>query len=131
MKYWLCMFAIIVLTSACIHKPATSVQPVTIDSNMCDTINVTYKNDIQPILNSNCYSCHGTAVVANDGLDLQDSASLKNYLKYDFRGDGIYGSKLYHCMLHSVNAQSMPPNYIVDSCALAKMKHWLSLGGPM
>ena len=119
------------LLAACTHKPAIIAQPVQTASNTCDTLNITYKKDIQPIFRNNCYSCHGTIVVSGDGLDLEDSTSLKQYLENDFLGDGIYGSRLYHCILHSTYAQRMPPDYILDSCSLGKIKHWLNIDAPM
>jgi len=95
---------------------------------LCDTVYVSYKTVIKPILSANCYGCHSTAVTQNGGLDLEDFNSLKQYITNDFRGDGIYGSKLYHCMLHAANALPMPPDYRLDSCDLNKMHAWLREG---
>ena len=129
MKYTLGVVALLVL-SGCVHQPgAISAVPPT-HNTVCDTLNILYKTDIQTIFRNNCYSCHGDAT-NNGGLNLEDSTSLKQYLQYGFRGDGIYGSKLYHCILHSPNALPMPPSYIIDTCSLMKIRHWLSLGGPM
>lgn len=119
------------ILAGCTHKswvlaPVTPVTPTG-----CDTTNVTYHADVQPILQSNCYSCHRTAEVASGGgLDLENFTSLKNYLQYGFRGDGIYGSKLYHCILHSQLALPMPPTYTIDSCSRNKIKRWIDMGGP-
>lgn len=132
MKRTAIMMLSITVLVACTHKPGAIVAPATIDSsNICDTLNTNYTKDIRPVFNNNCYSCHGTAVVGDEGLDLEDSASLKQYLEYDFLGDGVYGSKLYHCLTHSRYAQAMPPDYTLDSCSLQKIKHWLSIGAPM
>lgn len=127
----LVVISVVVAFSACTHKAllVTTASPVT--PTGCDTTNVTYHADVQPVLGANCYSCHGTAQVASGGgLDLQNFASLKNYLQYGFRGDGIYGSKLYHCILHSQLALPMPPTYTVDSCSQRKIKRWLDEGAP-
>jgi hypothetical protein len=115
--------------ASCTHKPFIIVVPPVVVPT-CDTINVTYKNDIQPVLSSNCYSCHATAVTLNGGLDLEDTASLARYLQYGFRGDGVFGSKFYHCISHSLLALPMPPTYVIDSCSLKKMKHWIDAGAP-
>lgn len=121
----------IVALVACQHKPAEMPIPPSAVLSACDTTGITYAKDIRPIFNDHCYSCHGTIVTANGGLDLEDSSSLRSYLKYDFRGDGIYGSKLYHCILHSQYALPMPPRYIIDSCSISKIKVWLSGGALM
>lgn len=135
MKYRLHVIALLLptLLASCSHKPAPIAAPAIADSNTCDSVNITYKKDIQPVFNSNCYSCHGRLVTNNgeQGFDMEDSASLKQYLLFDFRGDGIYGSKLYHCILHAQYALPMPPAYVIDSCSRHKIKHWLSMGAPM
>ena len=118
--------ALLLAATGCTHKPEITVIPVT--PSGCDSINITYTRDIKPIFSANCYSCHATAVTLTGGLDLEDTASLKNYLKNGFRGDGVYGSKLYHCMLHSSLALPMPPTYVVDSCSLKKVHNWLKNG---
>lgn len=122
------LFAMIMLV-ACVHKPGV-INILPPPTQTCDTLSVNYQIDIQPIFSTNCYSCHSTAT-NNGGLNLEDTFSLKKYLTYGFRGDGIYGSKLYHCMTHSNYAPQMPPTYMVDSCSLMKIKHWLNVGGPI
>lgn len=119
---------------ACTHKAAIMNLPVPA-LPQCDTSNLLYKKDIQPIFRGNCYECHSTAVTHNgigeEGLDLEDTASLKHYLKNGYDGDGQYGSMLYHCILHSPHALQMPPTYKLDSCSMKKIKHWLDTGGPV
>ncbi len=117
---------------SCKHEPPVIAVPQDTTA-ICDTQVVTYAKDIQPIFKTNCYRCHSTdSVKANGGgLDLEDTTSLKAYLKNGFRGDGIYGSKLYHCMLHSQNILPMPPAYICDTCSLNKVLRWTHLGAPL
>ncbi len=126
MKRSLLLLVIFCFLSACTHR--SYVAPVIVVSG-CDTAVVTYHADIQPMLAANCYSCHATTVTQSGGLDLEDFTSLKAYLQNGFRGDGVYGSKLYHCMLHSSLALPMPPTYVVDSCSLNKVKRWMDQGG--
>ena len=127
MKRSLLLLVLFYFFSACTHK--AYVAPVVVAPVGCDTTVVTYHADIKPMLAANCYSCHATAVTQGGGLDLEDFTSLKAYLQNGFRGDGVYGSKLYHCMLHSSLALPMPPTYVVDSCSLNKMKRWMDQGG--
>ncbi len=129
---WQKLFAVLLLLfffAACTHKAKDTVQPIPATS--CDTVNLNYSSAIQPIFRTHCYSCHGdSSTSANTGLNLEDTAKLRAYLANGFRGDGIYGSKLYHCMLHSPLAQQMPPTYVVDSCSLKKVRCWLAVGAP-
>lgn len=46
----------------------------------CDTTNVSYANDVVPILQSNCYSCHGSGSTAGSGgINLDGYTNLKVY----------------------------------------------------
>ena len=131
----LCLFIFLCLAViACQHKPfpvpvakttPTPPPPVVV----CDSVNVTYAANIKPILQTNCYSCHSTSVTLTAGLDLETFSSLKTYMGYGFMGDGIFGSKFYHCITHN-RALSMPPTYILDSCDLAKIRRWIAMGAP-
>ena len=130
MKYAVMFFSLVFLLMACQHKAFVAVSAVTHDTTIgCDTTIVSYFKDVKPILSANCYSCHGTGQTQGGGLDLEDFTSLKAYLNNGFRGDGVYGSKLYNCILHSPLAQQMPPTYILDTCSIRKIKRWIDLGG--
>ncbi|MDI9319105.1 MAG: hypothetical protein QM530_01405 [Phycisphaerales bacterium] len=127
MKHLFFSFYFLCLLSACQHK-ANYVAP---NHPVCDTSFITpsYKTDIQPIFAAHCYSCHGASVTTGGGLDLETFSSLKQYLEYGFRGDGIYGSKLFHCMLHANLALPMPPTYQVDACFMNRLAKWLAQDG--
>jgi len=126
--FLLCYTAIL---AGCTHQPYVIYKPAHIDSTAeCDTSVITYYRDIKPILVSNCYVCHSadSILARGSGFNIEDSAMLKQYLLHDFRGDGLYGSKLYHCICHSQGALPMPPGYMLDSCSIAKISRWLHLG---
>lgn len=135
MKYWLLFVSFIALT-ACVHKASTTVRPGNTAPVVitCDSNDINYLTSIKPIFRNNCYSCHNDSVThtaEGQGLDLEDTSSLKNYLKFDFQGDGVYGSRLYHCLLHSFGALQMPPSYVIDSCSLKKVRNWLLHRAPL
>jgi hypothetical protein len=92
----------------------------------CDTNQFHYKEDIVPIFRNSCYVCHGDSSYAK--LDMQDTAALRTYLGYDFRGDGIYGSKFYNCIKWTPLAKSMPPTIKLDTCSIIKIGKWLQAG---
>ncbi len=123
--FTLCVVACI----GCTHKPFTLHQQVIV-APVGDTMHVSYQKDIKPVIQQNCYVCHATSVITNGGLDLENFQSFRNYLAYGFRGDGVYGSKFYHCISHSLLALPMPPTYVIDSCSLSEVKHWIDAGAP-
>ena len=118
--------SVVLYATSCNHQPQIAIEPALPE---CDSMQMSYAKNIQPIFRQHCYECHATAVSATGGLDLEDTASLKHYLLKGFRGDGVYGSLLYNCMLHSRYSQHMPPTYVIDSCSLHKIHNWLSAGG--
>lgn len=129
MKSKLVFLVLSLIFFACQHKPyiddATHTLPI------CDTHRtISYKYDVQPIIKANCYACHSAAQASTGALDLETFSVLKSYLNNGFRGDGIYGSKLFHCMLHANLALPMPPTYKVDTCSLKLVYKWLADGGP-
>lgn len=131
MRILIPIIAILITLCACTHKSATiKVVPTPVAIDSCDTTTVSYATRVKPIIQANCYRCHGTAVTAGGGLDLEDFTTLKNYLENGFRGDGIYGSKFYHCILHSVGALPMPPTYKLDSCNRNTISRWIHEGAP-
>lgn len=127
--WWVLLIAVIVLVS-CKHKPfqAETQAPVV---TYCDTFDLAYSKYVKPIFRQYCYECHSTAVVGENGLDLEDTTSLKKYLSLDYRGDSVYGSLLYHCILHSSLTKGMPPTYTIDSCSINMIHAWIDKGAPV
>lgn len=121
-------FALLLLI-ACTHKAYIN-NTIQVSTKTCDSNAINYQKDIKPIFSNNCYLCHSTdsIIARGSGFDIEDTTSLRSYLKNDFRGDGIYGSKLLHCVLHSQNTLPMPPDYKIDTCSIAKLRNWLRLG---
>ena len=116
---------VFLLFPSCTNK--NTISPLTV----CDSTHISYYKNIQPMIKQNCYSCHSTIATQIGGLNLEDTTALKSYLTFDFRGDGIYGSKLYHCIIHAQLALPMPPTYILDSCSMSMIHYWLLIGAPL
>lgn len=118
---------LIIALYACQHKAYTVHTDHSL--SICDTYRaISYRYDIQPVFVSNCYACHSAAQASTGALDLETFSSLKAYLNNGFRGDSIYGSKLFHCMLHANLALPMPPTYKLDTCSLNMVYKWLANG---
>jgi hypothetical protein len=97
----------------------------------CDTLHVTYSKSVKPIFINNCYSCHSTAVTsASSGFDMENFASLKDYLTLTYANDGIYGSKFSHAINQQGYLLYMPPTYKLTSCELAIIGKWINAGAP-
>ena len=85
----------------------------------CETANMSYANDILPILNSKgCIGCHGDLAT----LDLNGYADLKIY---------VDNGSLYGSINHDVGFRPMPDfQPKIDQCSIDKIKSWIDAGAP-
>lgn len=85
----------------------------------CDTLNMTYTRNIQPILQTYCVGCHSRpSPSAGQRLD--------NFS--DVRNAGVSG-KLYGVVSHSIGYPKMPYNgNKLDGCRIATIKAWANQG---
>ena len=89
----------------------------------CDTTGVTYSGTVVPILQANCYRCHGDASnTGSGGIILQDYNVLKG-----FAADG----QLYGNIAHLPGFHNMPyDGGKLADCEIAKIKRWIDNGYP-
>ena len=90
---------------------------------ICDTSQVTYSGTIVPILQTNCYRCHGIATNSGSGgIILQDYNVLKT-----FAANG----KFYGNAAHLPGYIPMPyDGGKLSDCDLSKIKKWVDSGYP-
>lgn len=90
---------------------------------VCDTVNMSYSRDIVPILESNCYGCHGNGNTGGSGgINLQDYNTLKGYAL-----DG----RLYANITHtSETPMPPPPAPKLPECEINKILDWINQGAP-
>jgi hypothetical protein len=95
----------------------------------CDTQNMSYANNVVPILKSNCYKCHSEGnSVGSYGHLLDNYDSLKHYTTRDTTS-GI--SFLEGVITHTPGYIAMP--YMaekLDTCAINQIIAWISQGAP-
>ena len=92
----------------------------TADSSGCNTLNMSYANDISPIISGNCAGCHSGASPSG-GINLSTYSGLAA-----FAGNG----KLYNAIAQNGLAQSMPPSLKLTTCKIRQIKSWVDAGYP-
>ena len=88
--------------------------------NECDTVNMTYMADIQPIIAANCYGCHGDGPVLQAGIDLRVYETIKKQAD---------NGNLIGTITHASGYPAMPFNQPkLSDCNINKIKDWVNRG---
>jgi len=87
----------------------------------CDTSDMKYAANVLPILQNNCYSCHGNGVVTA-GVSLDGYANVKQ--KVD-------ANLLINVITHAPGYPAMPYGLPqLSACDINKIKAWVNTGAP-
>ncbi|MBW8684989.1 c-type cytochrome [Chitinophaga rhizophila] len=85
----------------------------------CDTVDMRYTANIQPIIQSNCYSCHGNGN-ASGGISLGNYASLKTQ---------VDNGRLVGAITHASGFSPMPLGGAkLSDCNINKIRAWIARG---
>ncbi|MBC7885709.1 MAG: hypothetical protein H7X99_09555 [Saprospiraceae bacterium] len=116
-KLYFALIAVGISFSSCFYDSEEDLYP----SGECNTLNVSFANDVQPILIVNCLSCHN-AILSEGTVNLDGHAFV---LKYANSGQ-LVGS-----ITHSSGYQNMPQSAPkLEPCKIAKIESWVQAGSP-
>lgn len=107
----------LVFISSCYYDNEEDLYP----ASACVTENMSYQNNIVPILSHNCYVCHSAAAnTAN--ITLEGHASLMKY---------VNSGQLVGAINHASGFTPMPQNASrLLACDIAKIEQWVADGAP-
>ncbi len=109
------------LITGCYYDNEEYLYPATAD---CNTDNMSYANDVWPVISSSCTGCHG-------GANPSGGIKLENYSDVSASGAiqaGNYGS-LYGTISHASGNSPMPKNSDkLSDCTISKIKAWIDQG---
>lgn len=110
-------FIMVNTLSSCYYDKSDLLYPDT----ACDTSVVKYSTSVQPVLSSNCISCHGGST-PSAGISLDNYAGVK--LQVD-------NGRLWGAVSHSPSYSAMPKNSSkLSTCNLEKIRIWIAAGAP-
>ena len=94
------------------------VEEVLYPPTNCQTSNMSLQNNIQPILDRNCYICHSTVQgIYNGNVILEGYDNLKVY---------VDNGKLLGSIKHASGFKQMPQNAPkLGDCDIAKTEQWI------
>lgn len=105
-----------VLINACTWNNEEDLYP---QATPCDTLDVSYADDIAPIMNQYCNSCHNPAFSAG-GIITDSYNELKKYA-----ADSSLVGSVKHEANYSPMPQGMPK---LDSCDIKLIEAWVNQG---
>jgi mono/diheme cytochrome c family protein len=116
--YFLIVAGMLLLIIAC---SKTSEDKLSGGGNTCDTTSVSYSTDILPILESNCYGCHGSGNTGGSGgISLDGYSNLKVYADNGF----LVGN-----VRHDAGFVGMPYGLPkLPDCEVNKIVAWVNQG---
>lgn len=86
---------------------------------VCDTVNMRYATNVLPIIQANCFSCHGNGQV-NGGVNFDTYANLQRQAA---------NGKLINVITHASGFPPMPRNNPkLSDCDINKIRSWVNRG---
>ncbi len=108
---------IVFFGSSCSKESADKLTAAT----TCDTTNVSYARQILPILQDNCYSCHGQGNTAGSGgINLSTYAALKVYAE-----NGYLVGNVSHAPGYVPMPYGLP---MLPACEVNTITAWVNQG---
>lgn len=118
MKKTLLFCALLLLAlGSCYYDVEEELYP----TSNCQTANMSYANNILPIIRDNCYVCHSAALNTGN-VTLEGYENLKGYAD---------SGKLVGAVKHESGFSPMPQGQpkLID-CNVAKIEQWVNDGAP-
>ncbi|MDX2430692.1 MAG: hypothetical protein QNK35_07155 [Bacteroides sp.] len=119
MKKLLLLPIVLSLASACAWENEETLFP---EAEFCDTLNVSYSQDVVPIFANNCYSCHNNS----NAPDFANGIAFE-----DYEDASAYGSSILGSIKHMEGFPAMPKgSAMLDSCSISTIEAWVNMGAP-
>ncbi len=111
------LFIILFFLSFCTYNSENELYP----NEICDTSDISYINDIKPIFEQNCYSCHSNSYYSGN-------LSLENFVHIQREVDD---GDLLRNIKHEPGSIPMPKGAgKLSDCNINKIEAWVNRGIP-
>lgn len=118
LKKILTVFVIVLIASSCNYDNMETLYP---HDPECDTVNISYAMDIQPIFDDNCIICH-SGPTPPAGFSLVDYENAVVVAK---------SARLLGAVKHQSGFLEMPQGANkLDDCSINKLESWINLSYP-
>ncbi len=117
MIYKLIFVLLIVLASSCTYYNEEELYP----DQSCDTSNISYTNDIKPVFQASCYTCHYDKVTYGN-LDLSNFTDIQRV---------VDNGNLLRNIKQEPGGIAMPQGAAkLPDCTILKIEQWVNMGIP-
>jgi cytochrome c5 len=117
MKKILLLAAMAIFAVACYWEDEETLYP---EPEICDTLDVSFAEDVAPILSNNCYMCHSNA----NAPDFTFGFSLE-----DYEDVAAASSLIVDAINHKEGITAMPKNGDkLDTCTINTIEAWVNQG---
>lgn len=111
------LFGTVVFFASCYYDNEETLYPPT----ECITVDMSYQDDIEPIISRNCYQCHSASANLGD-VTLDSYTDLKVY---------VDNGKLMGAINHDPGFAPMPEDAPqLSECSIDKIESWIADGAP-
>ncbi|HPG05403.1 MAG TPA: hypothetical protein P5275_03300 [Saprospiraceae bacterium] len=112
---WIAGMVLILSLSKCYYDNEEDLYPVV----ECNTTNMSYANNVNPIITNNCLSCHN-AQFPQGGVVLEGYSNLHNF---------VINGKLKGSIQHDSGFSPMPQGAAkLSSCFIQQINAWIDQG---
>ena len=119
MKKLLILSIIVSIVAGCAWENEETLFP---ESGLCDTLHVSYSEDVVPIFANNCYTCHSNA----NAPDFSNGNAFE-----DYEDASAYASTIVGAINHREGFPAMPKGAEkLDSCSIITIEAWANMGAP-
>jgi hypothetical protein len=119
MKKLLILTFVVSIIAGCAWENEETLFP---ESELCDTLNVSYSGDVVPIFVNNCYSCHSNS----NAPDFAQGIAFE-----DYDDASSYTSTIVGAINHLQGFPAMPKGTEkLDTCSIITIEAWANMGAP-
>ncbi len=119
MRKFLILPIIMSLVSACYWENEEALYSA---PDFCDTLDVSYSEDVVPIMTNNCYACHSNANAPDN--------SFGNTFE-DYEDVAASATSIVGAINHAAGYPAMPKGgEKLDTCSIATIEAWVNMGAP-
>lgn len=86
----------------------------------CDTVNVSYSNDVRPIFELHCLGCHTGQALSGGGIPFDNYSQVATYAN---------SGALIGAITHQAGFSAMPQGQaMISDCKIATIRNWINEG---